>query len=50
VVPWLLDRPVKPGDDSDGIQALEQNSSLAEIAPEHDPGGCTTISRERNVY
>jgi hypothetical protein len=22
-VPWLLDRPVKPGDDSDGIQASE---------------------------
>jgi hypothetical protein len=21
--PWLLDRPVKPGDDSNGIQALE---------------------------
>jgi hypothetical protein len=22
-VPWLLDRPVKPGDDGNGIQALE---------------------------
>jgi hypothetical protein len=22
-VPWLLDRPVEPGDDSNGIQALE---------------------------
>src|SRR5579871_2533028 len=25
-VPWLLDRPVKPGDDSNGIQAVEAST------------------------